>query len=382
MSDDVSPGSGRSKRRKSRLGRKEYPIGKPVAPPPGWVPPVAPAPPPPPMAMWQAPVVQAPLAPPLASWAAPIAEPSAEAPVAELAPSGEPTSRPVMLSPNSAPIWTPLPREAEPSPDMTYNLTEPPARPVPVSYGTEPDLLTPASKIGLALIGVFLLVGAGLFVFNDGWRTVKSIGNAPAVDAEPAPIEPSVAIASITPPPVAPPAVTRVAEPVVEKKAPEPEKTPVATVVEPKVETKPLPDRPEKPPTDKKPVAPPVNPFRAALVFENDVFPIFKAKCIACHGGRKKGGVDIRSVDALVGKGEEDGVLVRRLDHQEPPLAGDRFRQDAEGRPEAHGRREGTDPPLDHGRGEVNAEGAAAALPDVPNQPGEPGPSATGAKRP
>ena len=35
---DVAPDSGRSKRRKSRLGRKEYPVGKPVAPPPGWTP--------------------------------------------------------------------------------------------------------------------------------------------------------------------------------------------------------------------------------------------------------------------------------------------------------------------------------------------------------
>lgn len=319
MSD--AAGSGRSKRRKSRLGRKEYPVGKPVAPPPGWNAPAPrtpppeiherPAPPPPP----DVPVA----APPVATWVPPAPEPAPEAPLttwdsppaaANVAESAvEPPVRPVMLNPNSAPIWAPLPREAEPSPEMSYNLTEPPAPPMPVSYGMEP-LLTPAAKIGLALVVVLLLVGAGLFVFHDGFRKIKSGGDRVALgDAAPAP-EPQVTPAPVVPVPPPP-------TPTPEKKPePTPEKNP-----EPKVDPMPdkpeTPDKPDKP--EKKPILPPESPspvprpdpLRAVPIFEADILPIFQSKCIACHGARKRGGVDVRSVDALVGKGEEDGVLVR-----------------------------------------------------------------------
>ena len=303
---DVSPDSGRSKRRKSRLGRKEYPVGKPVAPPPGWTPPPhASALPPPP-----APVPATPLPEtPLADWAPPV-PPVAEPAV--LPPTLDPTGRPMLLSPKSAPIWTPLPREAEPSPEMTYNLTEPPAPQLPVAYATDPELLTPSAKIGLALVGVLLLVGAGLFVFHDGWRKVSSgeiLRDGTEDPAPPAPRVPSAAI--VTPP------TLNMPEPTIEKKEPtlkEPEPKALPEKAEPQPpELKTPPDRPDKAVTTRplEPPMPPVNPLRTTPIFESDIFPIFQAKCIACHAGRKKGGVDVRSVDALVGKGEEDGVLVR-----------------------------------------------------------------------
>jgi hypothetical protein len=240
----------------------------------------------------------------MSAWTPPAAEASPEVEENSL----EAPVRPVMLSPNSAPIWKPIPREAEPSAEMTYNLAEPPTPPAPVSYGMEP-LLTPSAKVGLALVGVLLLVGAGLFVFHDGFRTIKSGGDRVSLgDVSSVPEPPSTTPVMPLPPPLAAP-----------KPEPEKKREPVPeTKLEPKVDPVPekpeIPDKPEKkpllPPDSPSPIPKP-DPLRAVPIFEADILPIFQSKCIACHGARKKGGVDIRSVDALVGQGEEDGVLVR-----------------------------------------------------------------------
>jgi hypothetical protein len=301
----VSDSSDRSNRRKSRLGRKEYPVGKPVAPPPGWVPPVAPAPPitaaplpPSPPVTWVPPAPQAPLVPtPL--WNAPAA-PVEQASVVDSSP-------PVLLTPNDAPMWAPLGREAEPSREMTYNLLEPPSSEPPVSFGPGPEFLTPPAKIGLAVIGALLLLGAGLFVFHGGMPPKKDWSETSVAEShdEERPAEPRLTAAPIqaAPKPVPP-----------SPRTPDPVETAVEKPDKPVPEPEPTPEPPAKPVTKKPPQPPPTvggDPALGVLMFEKDVLPIFKAKCIACHGSRKRGGVDIRSVDALVASGEADGVLVR-----------------------------------------------------------------------
>lgn len=46
--------------------------------------------------------------------------------------------------------------------------------------------------------------------------------------------------------------------------------------------------------------------------FQKDVLPIFEAKCIRCHGGKRRGGkLDMRSLDALLAGGES-GPAIRK----------------------------------------------------------------------
>jgi hypothetical protein len=74
-------------------------------------------------------------------------------------------------------------------------------------------------------------------------------------------------------------------------------------------------DRPraeEKKPADEptEPAPPKEDPTAAGLTFEKDVLPIFKNKCVGCHGvAKKKGGVDLRTVTALL-KGGENGPSI------------------------------------------------------------------------
>ena len=44
--------------------------------------------------------------------------------------------------------------------------------------------------------------------------------------------------------------------------------------------------------------------------FQTDVLPIFEAKCIRCHGGKRRGGkLDMRSLDALLVGGESGPAI-------------------------------------------------------------------------
>jgi hypothetical protein len=72
----------------------------------------------------------------------------------------------------------------------------------------------------------------------------------------------------------------------------------------------PKPDE-EKKPADKPEEKPKEDPLAAGLTFEKDVLPIFKTKCVGCHGvAKKKGGVDVRTVQALLKGGDEGPCLV------------------------------------------------------------------------
>ena len=46
--------------------------------------------------------------------------------------------------------------------------------------------------------------------------------------------------------------------------------------------------------------------------FQRDVLPIFEAKCIRCHGGKRRGGkLDMRSLESLL-SGGESGPAIKR----------------------------------------------------------------------
>jgi hypothetical protein len=93
-----------------------------------------------------------------------------------------------------------------------------------------------------------------------------------------------------------------------EAKAPEPTtERPVVTpeVKKPKETTIRKPAEPEPPKRE--------DPSSGTLVFEKHILPIFEARCVKCHGaGKRKGGVDVRTVTSLVsGGGDHGGPLVR-----------------------------------------------------------------------
>jgi hypothetical protein len=84
---------------------------------------------------------------------------------------------------------------------------------------------------------------------------------------------------------------------------------------------KPAPtERPvEKPvPPPPPPEKPPAKPT-TALTFAKDVQPIFRAKCVNCHGDRNKlkGGLDVRTLKAIE-KGGDNGPAIN---HGQPELS-------------------------------------------------------------
>lgn len=96
-----------------------------------------------------------------------------------------------------------------------------------------------------------------------------------------------------------------------EPKTPEP-KMPETTTPEPKPpEPKtPAPKPPEpKPPEPKSPE--PKTPVKM-VSFEKEILPIFRSKCLNCHGavGKPKGDLDLRTLEAIA-KGGETGVALK-----------------------------------------------------------------------
>lgn len=110
------------------------------------------------------------------------------------------------------------------------------------------------------------------------------------------------------------------------KNAPEPKKEPVAVVTpkapeiktpEPKMpETKsPEPKMPEtKTPEPKPPEPKPPEPKLVvkAVAFDKEVLPVFRSKCLNCHGavGKPKGDLDLRTL-AGIAKGGENGAALK-----------------------------------------------------------------------
>src|SRR5439155_22417200 len=86
----------------------------------------------------------------------------------------------------------------------------------------------------------------------------------------------------------------------------------VAPKVQPAMEPRPQP--PPLPPTQPGPMA------EGKLSFAADVRPIFSAKCLVCHGEfSKKGGLDLRTLDALK-RGGDSGSAVNVAKPADGPL--------------------------------------------------------------
>lgn len=88
-------------------------------------------------------------------------------------------------------------------------------------------------------------------------------------------------------------------------KQPEPEPKPKAK--EPEPEPKPKAKEPEPEPKPKEP-SPEPKPMVTAVAFDKEILPIFKTRCMLCHGDTKgvKGGLDLRTL-ASIKKGGESG---------------------------------------------------------------------------
>ncbi len=100
--------------------------------------------------------------------------------------------------------------------------------------------------------------------------------------------------------------------------APKPKSAPVAPAAPRKVTAAPV-ENPAAPSLE-KPASPPVPPTpklsapTVAVTFQNDILPIFQAKCVSCHGADRKkikGGLDVRTVASLLRGGDSGPALVR-----------------------------------------------------------------------
>jgi hypothetical protein len=138
--------------------------------------------------------------------------------------------------------------------------------------------------IGVLVLAVSVRVGYELSKFGQP---------KPIVVESPPPVTAPVEVASASPEPTKP----AVPEPTPAKRAEPAPSKPVGSasvaVVKP-------PGKPE-----------PSVPSRPAPTFARDVQPIVTAKCITCHGrdNKKKGGLDLRTLDGLH-KGGESGQVV------------------------------------------------------------------------
>ena len=146
-----------------------------------------------------------------------------------------------------------------------------------------------------------LLIGVGaVFLGGLAFGAVAALtGKRPATArTDPAPDAPPEPPAAPTPP----------AKP--EPKKEEPKKP------EPKKEEPKKPDakKPEAKPEPKKPDPPkpePKKPETVSLTYEKDILPVFKSKCLLCHGNPKKdGGLDLRTLKAVLEGGDGGAGVV------------------------------------------------------------------------
>lgn len=159
-----------------------------------------------------------------------------------------------------------------------------------------------ASAPMLVVIAAIFLGGIAFGAVAALTQPRKEVAKATTPDAPP--VEPET---TPQPQPEPPPPTTKVepvkkAEPKVEPKKPDPKPTP-----------KPEPKKPEpKKPEPKKPDPPKSEP----ISYEKQVFPIFKAKCLMCHGGAQvKADVDLKThASAVKGGSSGDGAVPGKPD--------------------------------------------------------------------
>ena len=177
-------------------------------------------------------------------------------------------------------------------PPTRSSATRPPPRPEPARAPLSPT----AKWVGWGVYGGIVLMGFvfGVVAGNQRPKVIEVVKVAPAPDKPDAKIVP----------PVEPPPAKKETP-----ATPPPKKEPVEPVG---METK----TPEPKPEPKPEVKPPTV---AQVSFVKEVLPIFKAKCMLCHGDTKgvKGGLDLRTLAAIT-KGGDSGTAVTAGD----PLKG------------------------------------------------------------
>ena len=211
------------------------------------------------------------------------------------------------------------PAAAKPDPHLVFNLHDPA---VPeLKRGKRPGIFRHMAPVALVLF--VILIGVGTVAFAFTYRKGRKHADANAVakvdnkehESEKKPEKKPEA--SEKKPEEKKPEEKKPAEKIEEKKPVEKkpeEKKPEEKKPEEKKpeEKKPAEKKPEeKKPEEKKPEKPEpkpaVDPKFANIVFEKDILPIFNAKCIFCHGDKKKkGGLDMRTVASML-KGGEGG---------------------------------------------------------------------------
>jgi mono/diheme cytochrome c family protein len=161
--------------------------------------------------------------------------------------------------------------------------------------------------------GVVLLAGvcmaAGWWLFQGRHATPVAPNPSSAepeiTQSEPKPAQP-VAV-TVRPDPIRPPVAVPMPKPDEPPRRAEPPSARPAAPASPPPMPTPRPTPPPAPPT-------------TALTFEKDIRPIFQAKCVNCHGGNKrKGGLDLRTVAALL-KGGDTGPSINRQNPEQSAL--------------------------------------------------------------
>jgi type IV secretory pathway VirB10-like protein len=155
-----------------------------------------------------------------------------------------------------------------------------------------------ASAPMLILIAFIFLGGIAFGAVAALTQPRKEVAKATTADTPP-PTEPEQTPPQPLPPPSEP----------IKKAEPKPE----AKKPDPKPAAKPEPKKPEaKKPEAKKPDVPKAEP----ISYEKQVFPVFKAKCVMCHGGAQvKADVDLKTLDSAVKGGSSgDGAVPGKPD--------------------------------------------------------------------
>lgn len=260
---------------------------------------------------------------------------------------GYPVARPInppaghqRPMPAAAPKGIPVARPARRDNDLAFSVDDPPLKP-----RRRRGLFTPLSQVGLVLIVLLIGIGTVVFAFNYRKGRKAKLPHADAVakvDAdkktdsgekkpeEKKPEEKKPATEEKKPEEKKPAAEEKKPtekkpeekkpeekKPAMEEKKPTEKKPEEKKPAEKKPEEKKPEEKkpPEKKPEEKKPDPgkPVGDPAFASVIFEKDVMPIFKAKCNFCHGDKPKpkGGLDTRTIEAMIKGGKGGTSLVR-----------------------------------------------------------------------
>jgi len=163
--------------------------------------------------------------------------------------------------------------------------------------GTPDPILRPPTLPKNRHIGRVVLLGVGVLVLAVSVRVgfeLSRLAKPPATVAQSLPTPVPTAVSNAAP---------EVAKPTEPEPAPAKPAAPAAVVIVPPA---------AKPESALKPEPRPPEPSRPALSFAKDVQPIVTAKCVTCHGkdNKKKGGLDLRTLDTLHKGGESGQVVV------------------------------------------------------------------------